>query len=78
MTISTAQQKKANSIARRHGHGMATAIILGTEDRVISHTRYGYRKCSDGQYVPNAYLANFGWKNTYYQHAETVVEITSP
>ena len=68
----------ANRIARREGYGLATEIRIdrrlkpGT-GRVISHTRYGYRKYTTGEYVPNKYLANFGWKNTYYQHAETVV-----
>lgn len=36
----------------------------------------GYRKCTTGEYVPNSYLANFGWKNTYYQ--SSVAEITLP
>ncbi len=74
-TITPEQQKRANTIARRYGHGTATEVRLGTEDRVVDHTRYGYRKYTTGQYVPNAYLNNFGWKNTYYQAAETVVEI---
>ena len=75
--ITDSQQQKANAIARKHHHGRATEVILGSRDRVISHTPYGYRKCSDGQYVPNVYRASFGWKNTYYQAAETVVEINT-
>lgn len=73
--ITSEQQRQANAIARQHGHGTATEVRLGKEDRVVSHIRYGYRKCTTGQYVPNAYRNNFGWKNTYYQNAETVVEI---
>lgn len=68
-------QKHANKIARQNGYGKATEVIFGNKDRIVSHTKYGYRKYSTGQYVPNAYLAKFGWKNTYYQNAETVVEV---
>lgn len=65
----------ANVVARRHGHGKATKIILGNTNRVVDHTPYGYRKYTTGQYVPKAYLSKFGWKNTYYQSAETIVEV---
>jgi hypothetical protein len=68
---------QANRIARQNGFGKATAVEFGIEDKVISHTCYGYRKYTTGEYVPNKYLANFGWKNTYYQHAETIVQIKS-
>lgn len=68
-------QVRANSIARKHGYGAATEIIFGNEDKVVSHTRYGYRKCTTGEYVPNAYRNKFGWKNTYYQNAETTVMV---
>ena len=67
--------KRANQIARQHGYLRATNITRGTQDRFIKTTAFGYRKCSDGQYVPKAYLNNFGWKNTYYQHAECFVEV---
>ena len=67
--------KKANIIARQAGYGWATKIIEGNQDRVVSHVDYGYRKNTTGEYVPNAYRNNFGWKNTYYQAAETVVEV---
>ena len=67
------QQKRANQIARQAGYGTATEIIFGDAEKVVSHTSYGYRKETTGEYVPKAYLNNFGWKNTYYQHAETVV-----
>ena len=69
--------KLANSTARKHGHGKATAIIFGPseEPRVVEHTPCGYRKHTTGQYVPNAYRRKFGWKNTYYQPAECTVEI---
>ena len=66
-------QKRANIIARRAGYGSATSIIYGDEDKVVSHTSYGYRKRTTGEYVPNSYRNKFGWKNTYYQRAETVV-----
>lgn len=71
----SAIQRLANSIARKHGHGRATSIVVGSENRVVSSTPCGYRKKTTGEYVPKKYLANFGWKNTYYQHAECVVEI---
>lgn len=74
-TLTSAQQRHANIIARKAGHGRATKVVLGTHDRVVHHTPYGYRKYTTGEYVSNAYRANFGWKNTYYQCAETVVEI---
>lgn len=66
-------QKRANIIARQHGYGRATKIVKGDADRVVSHVAYGYRKYSTGAYVPNAYRLKFGWKNTYYQCAETTV-----
>jgi hypothetical protein len=66
-------QQRANSVARKAGHGFATEIVFGDMDRVVDHICYGYRKLSTHEYVPKAYLANFGWKNTYYQNAETIV-----
>ncbi len=75
MTTTRDQQRKANTVARRNGHGRATTVILGSENRVVSHVNYGYRKYTTGEYVPVAYRQNFGWKNTYYQAAETTVEI---
>ncbi len=74
-TLTDQQVVQANRIARQNGYGRATIIHLGTQDRVISHTCYGYRKNTTGEYVPNAYRAHFGWKNTYYQEAITEVEI---
>ncbi len=68
-------KKLANTIARKAGFGTATEIIYGTKNKVVSHVNYGYRKITTGEYVPNSYRNNFGWKNTYYQHAETVVMI---
>jgi len=72
--MKTAEEKiitMANSIARKWGKGKATTILFGNikEAKVIDTTASGYRKCSDHQYVPKAYLRNFGWKNTYYQHS---------
>ena len=72
-------QQIANSVARKCGHGRATSIKF-SEDVAIpcvtAHVQYGHRKYTTGQYVPNTYLNHFGWKNTYYQAAET--EVTFP
>ena len=67
--------KTANQIARQQGFGRATSIIVGDDSKVIAHTRYGYRKCTTGEYVPNAYRCKFGWKNTYYQAADCEVMV---
>ena len=68
-------QRRANQIARRFGYLKATSIVLGDEDKIVDRTPPGYRKKTTGEYVSNKYLNNFGWKNTYYQHAETVVMV---
>ena len=69
-------EKRANAFARKAGYWKATDIIFSTdEDKIVSHTRPGYRKITTDQYVPNAYINNFGWKNTYYQGAETTVQL---
>lgn len=70
-------QRRANSIARKEGCGWATTITFdpAQPEGVVEHTSFGYRKKTTGEYVPNAYLRNFGWKNTYYQRAETVVNL---
>lgn len=67
------EQKEANAIARKAGFETATEIIHGTENKVVSHVSPGYRKNTTGEYVSNSYRTHFGWKNTYYQNAETVV-----
>ena len=72
----TEQKKTANIIARQNGFGRATVILISneiSESCVLSHTNYGYRKHTTGEYVSHKYRNKFGWKNTYYQHAETVV-----
>ncbi len=66
-------QKQANVVARQNGFGRATKIFIGNCDKIIKHISYGYRKNTTGEYVCNKYRANFGWKNTYYQSAETWV-----
>ena len=66
-------QRYANALARQHGFGTADRILYGSEDKIVHHTFYGYRKRSTGEYVSNSYRDNFGWKNTYYQPAYTVV-----
>lgn len=72
-------RKMANIVARKAGYGSATEIRCTTTGpivpRVIKHTQYGYRKNTTDEYVPNSYRNNFGWKNTYYQNAETIVAI---
>jgi hypothetical protein len=68
----------ANSFARKNGWARATKITLipeGEKIRVTDSKQFGHRKNTTGQYVPNAYLANFGWKNTFYQHAVYELEI---
>lgn len=67
--------KTANQIARKAGFGRATSIIVDDDSKIIGYTRYGYRKFTTGEYVPNAYLAKFGWKNTYYQAAACEVMV---
>lgn len=69
------RQLQANRLARKHGFGRATKIKLGKKNRIVDFTHFGHRKYTTGEYVPNAYLNNFGWKNTYYQQAECVVQI---
>ncbi len=69
-------QTRANSIARKYGMGRATSVIFGDEEKVTESLAYGYRKNTTGEYVPNAYRANFGWKNTYYQSAQCTVQLS--
>jgi hypothetical protein len=64
-----------NQIARRAGYNRATEVVVGDQNRVVSYTPFGYRKYTTGEYVYNAYRNKFGWKNTYYQHAEVEVEV---
>jgi hypothetical protein len=66
-------QQQANAIARKHGHKKATKIVWTAEPTIVESVDFGYRKKTTGEYVPNAYRANFGWKNTYYQKAVCVV-----
>ena len=68
----------ANSFARRNGYGRATKVTLSstTKEPAIGETiRYGWRKKTTGEYVPNSYRSNYGWKNTYYQaaHCEVIL-----
>ena len=72
-------QLAANRIARKYGTNAATQIIINRSfksgnGKVREYTRYGWRKYTTGEYVPNAYRNKFGWKNTYYQCAECIVE----
>lgn len=69
-------QRWANSVARAMGYGKATEVVIDhnlTAPTLIKRLPYGYRKITTGEYVPNAYRNNFGWKNTYYQSAVTVI-----
>jgi len=77
MMIIKKEIKKANIIARQSGFNRATKIISGVENKVVESKSFGYRKFTTGEYVTNKYRANFGWKNTYYQHAVCVVSIKS-
>lgn len=70
-----ALQQRANRIARGDGHQRATDVVFGPHNATLSHTRSGYRKYTTGEYVPSSYRANFGWKNTYYQAAECVIQL---
>ena len=69
------RQLLANQIARQHGRGSATQVVLGDSNVVLDSTDYGYRKHTTGEYVAKAYLRNFGWRNTYYQRAQCTVQI---
>lgn len=65
----------ANAFARQNGRGRATDITLvhhlpAGQMAIGATTAYGYRKSSTGEYVPNAYMRKFGWKNCYYQSAQ--------
>lgn len=53
------------------------SVTTKPEPEIGEIVQYGYRKKTTDQYVPNAYLRNFGWKNTYYQRAvnEVIVPI---
>lgn len=64
-----------NAFARENKYGFYTHIIPGEKLQIIKRLPAGYRKYTTGEYVPNAYRANFGWKNTYYQHAITKIEV---
>ena len=68
-------KKYANVIARSAHYHSATTILFTGLNKVVSHVCYGYRKYTTGEYVSNKYRDNFGWKNTYYQQAETIVSI---
>lgn len=75
-------KKLANSIARKNGYGFATKILIDKRykkgnGKVVSRTDCGYRKKTTGQYVPNSYMNKFGWKNCYYQNAETVIRLNA-
>lgn len=72
------QKKQANRIARHYGYGRATDVVFGVCDGFVKHVKYGYRKYSTGEYVSNSYRYHFGWKNTYYQNAVTIVMLRRP
>ncbi len=67
--------KTANQIARQHRMNKATEIIVGDDSLLLHYTSYGYRKNTTDEYVSKAYRTNFGWKNTYYQHAKCKVMV---
>ena len=67
----------ANAFARDNSWNTATTLTVSEYGNFqLGETKnFGHRKKSNGQYVPNSYLSNFGWKNTYYQHAVCEVKI---
>jgi hypothetical protein len=65
----------ANAYAKSQGYGSATEIVESEKVRIVDRWDYGYRKHTTGEYVSNAYRNKFGWKNTYYQSAITVVGV---
>lgn len=77
------RQQIANSIARRAGYWRATKVRQGEKSEVVSHERGGWRKNSNNQYVPMAYV-NKAWSagnvtlatSVYYFHARTVVSLS--
>lgn len=68
------EQRVANAYARKVGYHSATRVEFTDYWSIQCHTRYGYRKYTTGEYVPNAYRTK-GWTNTYYQPAITVVTV---
>lgn len=68
-------QKRANIVARASGFGRATEFVYGAKDKVLRATACGYRKKTTGEYVGINYRRAFGWKNTYYQPAECIVQL---
>ena len=59
-----------NSFAKSKGTNKATEIFIAEKEEIdFLYVSPGYRKKYTGEYVPKAYIRNFGWKNTYYQHA---------
>jgi hypothetical protein len=67
----------ANVCARKEGFNAATKITFKNikNPEIIETKQFGYRKYTTGEYVPNAYRAKFGWKNTYYQNVVCVVAL---
>ncbi len=65
----------ANRIARDHGYARATHIVRGDDNVVQAYQPYGYHKYSTVENVANANRPNFGWTNTYYQHARVLVSL---
>ena len=76
-------QKIANVFARKYGYGRATKVTFDptlSDHKLGEVVQGGYRKNTTGEYVPNAYRSNFGWKNTYYQHVvcEVILAMEAP
>ena len=55
-------------IARRGTSWQAVTLHVSEAD-ATDWTPSGYRKYTTGEYVSKAYRANYGWKNTHYEHA---------
>ncbi len=76
MKTSKTLQQIANSIARAKGYWRADCISLvqSEEPKLLNRTENGYRKISDGQYVPKAYVRK-AWSRVYYQNAHTEIGV---
>ena len=57
------------------GTSWQSVELLASSKKGSKFVRSGYRKLTTDEYVPQAYRANFGWKNTYYQAAKLTIYV---
>ena len=65
-------KQAANAFVRTYFPGsISTELTVSLDETptIVRSVSPGYRKKTTNEYVPKKYLSNFGWKNTYYQHA---------